>query len=139
MGFFRTYRYKSLSLIFFGFMCCCYVPIFFRWRVGAMLWESLYIFPIGLCFGIILATQFMGLSAHTPKPQMATAISVYYLSQEVGNIAGVGISSAVLRMDFHHTLVRRLADSPDKYRVRDPLRDDFPLVRPRDLIVLGES
>lgn len=52
---------------------------------------------------------------------MATAISVYYLSQEVGNIAGVGISSAFIRMDFRHTLTRRLANSPDKDSVRDPV------------------
>ena len=101
-----------------------------------MLWESLYIFPVGLSFGIVLSTQFMALSASTPKPQMAIAISVYYLSQEVGYIAGVGLSSAFIRMDFRHTLMRRLANLPDRDSVRDPLCEmTFPVVRLCELTV----
>lgn len=112
-------------------MCCCYLLVFVRWRVGASLWESLYIFPIGLGFGATLATQFMGLSASTPNDQMATAISVYYLGQEVGVIAGIGISSAILHGVFRSTLVRRLIDSPEKHNVREPLRHDPSHVRLR--------
>lgn len=117
---FRTYRYKFLSVIALVSMCSFYLLVFLRWRVGAGLWESLYIFPVGLSFGILLATQFMGFSASTPKDQMATAISVYYLGQEVGMITGIGVSSAILRLDFRHTLSRRLTDSPDKHNVRAP-------------------
>lgn len=65
---------------------------------------------------------------------MATAISVYYLGQEVGIIAGIGISSAILRMDFRSTLLRKLVDFPEKDQVSEPWQYN-PLASPWLLLI----
>lgn len=117
----RTYRYKALSLVSLAIGALSYVLVGLRWRHGTNLWESLYTFPAGLSFGMILSTQFIGLSASAPKPQTATAVSTYYLSQQVGILVGVGASAAILRMDFRKTLLRQLENYSDRDWVSDPL------------------
>ena len=72
---------------------------------------------------MILSTQFIGLSASAPKPQTATAVSTYYLSQQVGILVGVGASAAILRMDFRNALLRQLENYSDRDWVSDSLYD----------------
>lgn len=117
----RTYRYKALSFVSLAIGSLSYVLIGLRWRHGTNFWESLYTFPAGLSFGMILSTQFIGLSASAPKRQIATAVSTYYLSQQVGILVGVGASAAMLRMDFRKTLLRQLENYSDRNCVSDPL------------------
>ena len=84
-----------------------------RWRHGTNIWEAQYVVLVGVGFGIVLSTQFIGLSASAPRAQLATAIGMYYLSQQFGEILGVSIASTILRVDFRNTLRKRLGDRPD--------------------------
>lgn len=94
--------------------------ILLRWRQGTNAWEgSLYAFPSGLGSGMILSTQFIGLSTSAPKDQLATSISIYYLSQQVGTIVGISVTAAVLRGAFQNTLMRELGDVPGKAEVSE--------------------
>lgn len=88
-----------------------------RWRHGTNVWESSYVFPAGLGAGMVLSTQFIALSASAPRPQLATAMGMYYLCQQFGRILGVSLSTAILRIDFRRTLERRLEDGPGKSQV----------------------
>ena len=117
----RTYRYKTLSLVSLAICSLSYVLIGLRWRHGTNFWESLYTFPAGLGFGMILSTQFIGLSVSVPERQTATAVSTYYLCQQVGILVGVGASAAILRINFQRTLLRQLENYSDRDRVSDPL------------------
>lgn len=88
-----------------------------RWRYGVNVWESSYLFAACFGFGMALSAHFIGLSASAPRHQLGTAIGIYYLCQQLGEILGVGIAAAVLRADFHHTLKQRLGNGPVAKRV----------------------
>lgn len=92
-----------------------------RWRHGTNIWEAQYVVLIGVGFGSLLSTTFIGLSASAPKPQLATAIGMYYLSQQFGEILGVSIAATILRGDFRNTLQERLGSRPDAKRVSNLL------------------
>lgn len=110
----RTSRYKTLSIISLSIGLFSYLLITIRWRHGTNVWESFYVFPVGLGFGMILSTQFVGLTASAPKAQSTTAVSVYYLSQQIGSIIGIATSAALLRYVFSHTLLHQLKDCDDR-------------------------
>lgn len=63
---------------------------------------------------MILSTQFVGLTISAPKAQSVIAVSVYYLSQQIGSMIGVATSAALLRRDFSHRLLQRLRDCDDQ-------------------------
>ena len=56
----------------------------------------------------------MGLTASAPSSQLATSISLFYLSQQIGIIVGVSSAAALLRNNLYKHLVLRLIDCPDK-------------------------
>ena len=105
-----------------------------RWRHGTNIWESLYVFPAGLGFGMALLTQFIGLTASAPESQLATAVSVYYLSQQVGIITGVSSSAAILRINFHRALVRQLGNLAGKDQVSSLLSSSPSICSPASII-----
>ena len=76
-------------------------------------WEALTTFPFGLFAGIVLSTQFIGLYHCAPKQQMATAISMYYMSQQIGIALGISITSSLLKREFQATLLKMLVDIPE--------------------------
>ena len=59
-----------------------------------------------------LNAQFVGLTAAAPEEQEGTAIGVYYLSQQVGMIVGVGSFAALLETVFSNNLRRALGSFP---------------------------
>lgn len=63
---------------------------------------------------MVLSAQFVGLTASAPKDQSTTAISVYYLSQQIGTIFGVTASTALLRHYFRSILLQRLDYCDDR-------------------------
>lgn len=110
-----------------------YLLMTLRWRLGANAWESLYSFGGGLSTGLALSGQFIGLSASAPEDQRATAISVYFLCQQIGIIIGVGSSTALVEAVFETNLKRRLQGLPSTDEVSrslvNPLRAAFSLVQ----------
>lgn len=59
-----------------------------------------------------LNAQFVGLTAAASEEQQGTAIGVYYLSQQVGMIIGVGSFAALLETVFSNNLRRSLDSFP---------------------------
>jgi hypothetical protein len=63
---------------------------------------------------MLVSTQFIGLSASAPKSRLATSISIFYLGQQLGIILGIVAAAVLLRIELYKTLMRRLANYPDK-------------------------
>lgn len=88
-----------------------------RWRGRISIWESLEILPASLGVGLLNSSQFIGLSAAVEKSHLATAISIFFLSQQIGMMVGTSASAALLRHGFRNALVRKLTDWPDRTNV----------------------
>ena len=72
------------------------------------MWESLYIFPASFGIGLLNSSQFVGVSAAVERPQLATTISTFFLSQQMGMMIGASGSGALLQRTFRNALVKRL-------------------------------
>ena len=88
-----------------------------RWGNRVSAWESLYYIGGGFGYGMSLNAQFIGLTAAAPENQQGTAIGVYYLSQQVGMIFGVGSFAALLETVFSNNLSRALNSFPERDEV----------------------
>lgn len=88
-----------------------------RWRGRISIWESLEILPASLGVGLLNSSQFIGLSAAVEKSHLATAISIFFLSQQIGMMVGASTSAALLRHGFRDALVQKLTDWPDRNQV----------------------
>ncbi|DAA74128.1 TPA_exp: putative MFS multidrug transporter [Trichophyton benhamiae CBS 112371] len=97
-------------------------------------WESLYVLPAFLSFGLLLSTTFTGLIACTPKSIHATAICVYYLCQQVGTMLGTVLSSLTIETIMREVLKIRLEDIPNKKEIIERvLHDSNPSIIPEAL------
>ncbi|EFR04150.1 hypothetical protein MGYG_07157 [Nannizzia gypsea CBS 118893] len=131
---FRTHRYKTLSIISVLLGLTFFTLIAVRWRTGVSGWESLYVFPAFLSFGLLLSTTFTGLIACTPKSIHATAICVYYLCQQVGTMLGTVFSSLTIETILREVLRIRLEDIPSKMEIIERvLHDSNPDIIPEAL------
>ncbi|KAF7512506.1 hypothetical protein GJ744_001441 [Endocarpon pusillum] len=110
----RTLRYKTLSIFSLALNILTYLLIALRWRHGTNVWEALYVFPWGLSHGMLVSTQFIGLSASAPRSRLATSISVFYLGQQLGIILGIVAAAVLLQIELYETLMQRLANYPNK-------------------------
>lgn len=94
-------------------------------KLVAGVWEEiLSTFPFGLFGGAVLSAQFIGLYNCTPRQYMATAISMYYMSQQIGVALGISISSGLLKHQFKATLQRVMINIPG-YTEVSPIRHIF--------------
>ncbi|MCJ1230374.1 hypothetical protein MMC12_007047 [Toensbergia leucococca] len=109
----RTKRYKKISVAAVFICIMSFIAIMLRWRGRINVWESLYIFPASLGVGMLNSSQFIGLAASIEKPQLATAVSLFYLSQQIGLMIGASGSAALLRKTFRDALVENLGDLAD--------------------------
>lgn len=78
------------------------------------MWESLYIFPASFGVGLLNSSQFVAISAAVEKPQLATTISIFFLSQQMGMMIGASGSGALLQRTFQNALVKNLGDHAGK-------------------------
>ncbi|KAF3481112.1 uncharacterized protein GIQ15_03871 [Arthroderma uncinatum] len=130
----KTHRYKTLSLISVLLGLIFFTLIAVRWRYGVTNWESLYVLPAFLSFGLLLSTTFTGLIACTPKSIHATAICVYYLCQQVGTMLGTVFSSLTIETILREVLNIRLEDIPNKNGIIEKiLHDASPEIVPEAL------
>lgn len=91
----RTHRYKPLSLVSIILNTASHLLVLFTWRHGASTLSSSLVFITGLAHGLVISTQFIGMSARVEKEMVASAVSVYYLCQELGMIGGACLGGAV--------------------------------------------
>ncbi|KAL8731087.1 MAG: hypothetical protein Q9166_003615, partial [cf. Caloplaca sp. 2 TL-2023] len=120
----RTKRYKSLSLFAAALCTVSFIAIMLRWHGRLNVWESLYILPASIGVGLLNATQFVAVSAAVEKKHLATSISIFLLSQQVGMMIGAGGSTALLRREFRDKLVERLGGRMDGAQIIKDVLDD---------------
>ena len=94
-----------------------YVLILLRWRGPINVWESLYIFPASFGVGLLNSSQFIAVSAAVDKTQLATTISIFFLSQQIGLMIGASGSGALLQKTFRTALEKSLGDRADASEV----------------------
>ena len=100
------------------FLCIIsFIVIMLRWRGRINVWESFYIFPASLGVGMLNSSQFTGLAASVEKSELATAVSTFYLSQQIGLMIGAGGSAALLRRTFRDALMVNLSGFPNADKV----------------------
>lgn len=116
-NFVRILRYKSITVAALGIGIPGYLLMALRWRYRISAWESLYYAAGGFSFGMSANAQFVGLAAAAPEGQQGAAIGVYYLSQQVGMIFGVGSFAALLETVFRRNLRRGLSDFAERDEV----------------------
>ncbi|KAE8376791.1 major facilitator superfamily domain-containing protein [Aspergillus bertholletiae] len=96
----KTKRYRTMAVIAVCGTVITYLLIFIRWRTGSNLWELVYLLPNGMAIGILLTTQFIGMSLSAPNEDLPTCIATYYLAQQLGNIIGPAVNVAVVQRIF---------------------------------------
>ena len=104
----RTKRYKKVSIAAVFVCIISFIAVMLRWRGRINSRESLYIFPASLGVGMLSSSQFTGLAAYVEKYQLATAVSIFYLSQQIGLMEASG-SAALLRRTFRDALMVKLS------------------------------
>ncbi|KAG0644987.1 hypothetical protein D0Z07_9142 [Hyphodiscus hymeniophilus] len=112
---FGSYKQLSIVSLFLSIGTC--ILILFQWSRPIGPWESLTTLPYGLFAGIVLSTQFIGLYHCAPKENMATAISMYYMSQQIGIAVGISLCSSLLKRQFRTTLTKTLVAIPGYEKV----------------------
>ncbi|KAL8951564.1 MAG: hypothetical protein Q9222_002474 [Ikaeria aurantiellina] len=113
----KSKRYKLLSIVAVLLLVASFIAMLLRWHGRISIWESLYIFPAGFAVGLLASTQFVGVSSAVGKEQVATILSMFFLSGQIGIMIGASGSSALLHRVFRDTLVRKLAGKTDGKQV----------------------
>ena len=113
----RTKRYKILSVVAAGICIASSVVILLRWRGQISFWESLEIFPPSVGVGLLSSSQFIGVSSAVEKGDLATTISMFFLSGQIGMMIGASGSAALVRYGFRDALMSSLRNQPDRDHV----------------------
>lgn len=94
-----------------------------RWQGDTNVPESLYITFTSLGIGIVNNTQFVALTIGAPKERMASVVSLFLLSQQLGNMFGISGGAALVHLVFLRGLGDTLSSLPhkDKVSVQKPL------------------
>lgn len=125
----RFGAYKRLSLISLCLIIANCLVILVRWSHPIGFWEEiLTTFPFGILCGIVLSAQFIGLYNCSAKEYMATAISMYYMSQQIGVALGISINSGLLKHQFGVTLRKITIDVPEYTEIIKNILDDSSVV-----------
>ncbi|KAH8646947.1 major facilitator superfamily domain-containing protein [Tricladium varicosporioides] len=120
--------YKRLSLLALFFCILISLWILVQWSHPIGTWEALTVFLSGLFPGIILSAQFIGLCTCVPKQHVATAISLYYMSQQIGIAVGISTSSSIFQQQFQATLYKVLIGIPDYKKIIKGIMSDSSVV-----------
>ncbi|KAI0028997.1 vacuolar amino acid permease [Vararia minispora EC-137] len=106
----RTGKYKMLNLIFglFPFIATVLIT---RMRPDSgpiTLWFS--IIPLGFGNAVVLQTMLIALLAHIPPDAMAVGTGFGQLFRGIGQVAGVGVASAIFQYFLDNELKQRFTD-----------------------------
>lgn len=91
----------------------CILLIVFSWLSPVDFRSAILVLPAGVFAGIFFSSSFVGLSLCAPKKHMATAISCYYISQELGGAIGTSLGAGLLEVKFRAMMEERLDNIPD--------------------------
>ena len=86
-------------------------------HIPISLWECLVLAPAAFSVGMTASAGFVGIGASVKQEQSAIAISVMYLSQQIGLIVGAAGGVGFARMGFGSFLKRELAQREGREEV----------------------
>lgn len=113
----RTGRYKKLLSICSLVAIVSGVLLTTRWPDRPFFLDFIFYFGLGLGVGGILVCTFTALSISVPSHMTATAMTNYYLCQQLGLVLGVAVTSAASRAIFKKYLLQEIADGREKSKV----------------------
>ena len=114
---FRTKRSKAVSLVASTLSIAALATILLRWRGPINIWESFYILPAAVGVGMLNSSQFIALSAAVEKSRLATSISLFFLSLQLGQMIGASVSAVLLTSVFRDTLIKKLGSDEKSLQV----------------------
>ncbi|KAJ5038213.1 uncharacterized protein L3040_007080 [Drepanopeziza brunnea f. sp. 'multigermtubi'] len=123
---FGSYKKLSLTALFLSIATSLLILVQWSHPIGVL--AGLAVFPFGFFGGIILSTQFIGLYNCASKPEMATAIGMYYMSQQIGIALGISCTSSLLKRQFQATLEQRLVGIPHYMEIIKKILTDSSVV-----------
>ncbi|KIM80081.1 hypothetical protein PILCRDRAFT_98046 [Piloderma croceum F 1598] len=123
----RTGRYKMINLIFgcFPFIGALLITFMKEDSPPTQLWLS--IIPLGFGNAVVLQTTLIALLAHLPESSMAVGTGFGQLFRGLGQVSGVGISSAVFQSILDRELRKRI-HTPDADQMIRQIRHSARLV-----------
>ena len=80
-------------------------------------WECLILAIPALSMGMVVAAGFVGVNVSVTQEQSATAISVLYLSQQIGLMLGTAGGTGLARIGFSRFLKQDLGNRKGSERV----------------------
>jgi MFS family permease len=113
----RTNQCRKMGIIAVFSMALVYLLIFYRWRVGCLPWEAAYLVPFGITMGILLSTQFIGMTSTVPKERLGQCIGTFYLFQQLGRIIGPAFGLKLIDRTFERSLQKRFDSEAYSKRV----------------------
>ncbi|KAI0093946.1 major facilitator superfamily domain-containing protein [Irpex rosettiformis] len=123
----RTGRYRTLTLV------CGLLPFISTLMIASMKENShplllwLGIFPLGFGNAVVLQTMLIALLAHLPVSALAEATGFSQFWRSVGQVAGVGLSSAMFQSTLNTALHQRIS-GPGSERIIEKIRRSATLV-----------
>lgn len=85
----------------------------------------MYLLPFSFGAGMLLSAQFIGLTACSPKEQLASFIGIYNLFQQIGAIVGTSLGSTGTRILFQRRLWTDLPGFEGKQMVIEKIIRNF--------------
>ncbi|KAJ5692011.1 hypothetical protein N7462_001434 [Penicillium macrosclerotiorum] len=76
------------------------------------LWESVYVTPGFAGIGMLLAGQFVAVSASAKQKDQATVITTYYLTQQIGQMVGISAMSGLTTREFSRLYQEEFGSDP---------------------------
>jgi hypothetical protein len=77
----------------------------------------MYIIPGGFGTGITQSTTFVQLTAGVKSSEMAMAFTSLYLSQNLGMVSGLSVTTSVLQSTLRSGLAKSLHEVPHRHEV----------------------
>lgn len=100
----RTGKYKKLLLVNCAVAIISNMLIGMPWPNDPIVWEMICYLGLGIGVGGTLVCTFTALSVSVPKEMTATAMTNYYLCQQLGLVVGVSVTSAASQGLFERYL-----------------------------------
>ncbi|OQE25287.1 hypothetical protein PENSTE_c006G07571 [Penicillium steckii] len=113
----KTGRYKKVLIACFVVAIVNGALLAGRWPSRPLFCDLIFYFGLGLGVGGILVCTFTALSISVPSQMTATAMSNYYLCQQIGLVMGVAVSSAANKTIFKDFLFQDIPNSTEKSKV----------------------
>ncbi|KAF4771823.1 hypothetical protein HAV15_004710 [Penicillium sp. str.  len=121
----KTGRYKTILITGCVVAIASNALIAGRWPHRPLYCDMIFYAGMGLGVGSIFVCTFTALSVSVPSQMTATAMTNYYLCQQLGLVVGVSVVSSASRAVFEKGLSQDIPLSKDKSQLVGHVLNDF--------------